>query len=395
MARDRRDDPWMNDDSAQREGRSGSRYSDNISRSSGNTQGRGRSSGSMQGRGRSSDRYSEQPQSRDRSRRNGSYPPDNGGRRRGGSVLLNILTVLLLIIAIGVFAFASWKLWGYYRSYKAGENEYSGLNQQVTVVPESGSDSSAGTSDISQETELDEYGNVIRERAGRILTNVEELEDPQTVEQVREEAATKIVTENNSKKALPRMKNPINFEELKAINTDVMGWIRVGAIEGISYPVVQAADNDYYLHRTFRREDNFAGCIFLNCDNTKYLTDQNSLIYGHNMKNGSMFGLLKNLQDQEVYDSNPYFWIFTPDLIYQYHIFSCAVVSKIGDPYRIRFPEAEFENFIRTAQSYSLVDNHGLQAGTRDRIVTLSTCTGDDSTRFIVQGVLEQIYAAE
>lgn len=373
MARDRRDEPWLNDEG---EGRTGSRYNDAPQ-----SRDRGRSRNSRQRR---------EPDVRQR-----REPEARQNARRGGNIVLNIVTILLLVIAIGVFAFASWKLWGYYRSYKAGENEYSGLNQQVTVSPDETADSSAGVSDVSSETELDEFGNVIRERAGRILTNVEELENPQTVEQVREEAATKIVVENSSKKALPRMKNPINFDELKAINTDVMGWIRVGAIEGISYPVVQAADNDYYLHRTFRREDNFAGCIFLNCDNTKYLTDQNSLIYGHNMKNGTMFGLLKDLQDQKVYDANPYFWIFTPDLIYQYRIFSCAIVSKIGDPYRIRFPEAEFENFIQTSQAYSAVDNHGVQVGTRDRIVTLSTCTGDDSTRFIVQGVLEQIYAAE
>ena len=413
MARDRRDEPWMYDEDGSRYGgtqddvRRGSRYSGGAQddRRGGDQYG-----GSMQSsdsrRSRTSRRRRE-PETGMNSAGSRGYAPDdmswqygdaprnNRKRRKGGSTLVNILTILLLVIAIGVFAFASWKLWGYYRSYKAGENEYSSLNEQVTVQPDANTDASAGTADVSQETEIDEFGNVLREKAGRILNNVEELEDPQTVEQVKEEAATKIVVENSSRKALPRMKNPIDFDELKAINTDVMGWIRVGAIEGISYPIAQAADNDYYLHRTFRREDNFAGCIFLNCDNTKYLTDQNSLVYGHNMKNGSMFGLLKDLQDQKVYDSNPYFWIFTPDLIYQYHIYSCAIVSKIGDPYRIRFPEAEFERFIQESQAWSAVDNHGVNVGTRDRIVTLSTCTGDDSTRFIVQGVLEQIYAAE
>ncbi|MCR5162167.1 MAG: hypothetical protein K6C06_10385, partial [Lachnospiraceae bacterium] len=151
MARDRRDEPWLNDEG---EGRTGSRYSDKT-----------------QGEGRAGSRYNEAPQSRDRGRsRNSRQRREPDARQtasRGGNIVLNILTILLLIIAVGVFAFASWKLWGYYRSYKAGENEYSGLNQQVTVSPDETADSSAGVSDVSSETELDEFGNVIRERTGR------------------------------------------------------------------------------------------------------------------------------------------------------------------------------------------------------------------------------------
>ena len=78
-----------------------------------------------------------------------------------------------------------------------------------------------------------------------------------------------------------------------------MGWLRIRAL-GISYPVVQGEDNDFYLHRTFEKEDNFAGCIFVNCDNSGNFTDQNTIIYGHNMKDGSMFGKLKKFREEQI-----------------------------------------------------------------------------------------------
>ena len=113
------------------------------------------------------------------------------------------------------------------------------------------------------------------------------------------------------------------------------------------------------------------------------------------MKNGSMFGLLRTITSQEKYDENPYFWVFTPSYIYQYRIFSCSVVSKVGDPYTTRFTKANFESFLKKCQSMSEIDSHGVELNSDSRIATLSTCTGDESTRFITQGVLEQVYIAK
>ena len=108
-----------------------------------------------------------------------------------------------------------------------------------------------------------------------------------------------------------------------------------------------------------------------------------------------MFGSLHKIGEQALYDENPYFWIFTPTLIYQYRIFSTGNVSVQGDPYKIRFLSEDFAAFIQNRQENSTINNHGVQVGTDDRIVTLSTCTSDDTTRFIAQGVLEQVYIAK
>ena len=312
------------------------------------------------------------------------YMYEDRRRRKKGSALGTFILTLLLLLALAVFAFAAWKLYGYYRDYKAGTDEYNALRSQYTI--------DVNKAEAQTETSETPQGEK-PEVPGVVLTDVTQLEDPATVETKKEAAAKETTTENNETKQLPLLKNPIDFAQLRAINEDIIGWIRIGALS-VSYPVAQAADNDFYLHRTFERQDNFAGCIFLNCDNSPFFTDQNSVVYGHNMKNGSMFGTLKKFREQETYDANPYFWIFTPNLIYQYRIFCTAEVATVGDPYRIRFTSDEFKSFLQTMSSSSLVRT-GVTPGEKDRIVTLSTCTGNDATRFIVQGVLEQVYIAK
>ncbi len=293
---------------------------------------------------------------------------------RRGSAFGTFLITLLLVVAIGVFAFSAWKLYGYYKDYKTGTDEYSELNDAVIdtspqTPPETGTAPAAPT----------------------VFDSVTTLEDPTTLPSILESAYRESTMENGVNKDLPKLVNPVDFNELQQINPDVIGWIRVGAVN-ISYPVTQGEDNEFYLHRTFKKVDNFAGCIFLNAENSPYFTDQNTIVYGHNMKNGSMFGQLKKFKEQETLDKNPYFWIFTKDFIYQYRIFSSSIVNKIGDPYIIRFSEEDFAKFIQKSIASSEINCGDVQVTPQDRVVTLSTCTGDDETRRILQGVLVQVY---
>lgn len=285
------------------------------------------------------------------------------------------LLTLLLVVAVGVFAYSGYRLFGYYMAYKAGSDEYSKLNEDFLETTKS--------SEKAPEADTPSA-----------LTDVTLLEDPKTLPQILEKAAHETASENQETKSLPTLVNPVDFTELQAINPEVIGWIRVGAIN-ISYPVARAEDNDFYLHRTFRKVDNFAGCIFENCDNSPFFTDQNTIIYGHNMKNGSMFGQLRKFSEQETLDKNPYFWMFTPNFIYQYRIFSSSVVGTTGDPYTTRFTLEDFQKFINDSAARSEINCGDVSVTTSDRLMTLSTCTGDSSTRRILQGVLTQIYIAK
>ena len=301
-------------------------------------------------------------------------------KRSAGGAAGTFLITLLLVIAVGVFAYSGWRLYNYYRAYKQGTDEYSELNEEYVKPAE------PAAADTQKETEASSASS-----GAEVLTDLTSLENPTARSEILEGANRESTVENGQTKELPKLKNPVDFAQLQNINPEVIGWIRVGSVN-ISYPVAQAKDNDYYLHRTFKKVDNFAGCIFENCNNSPFFTDQNTIIYGHNMKNGSMFGQLKKFKEQETFDKNPYFWMFTKDFIYQYRIFSSSIVSKIGDPYITRFSDEDFQKFIEKSISSSEINCGDVSVTTDDRTMTLSTCTGDDATRRILQGVLVQVY---
>lgn len=283
-------------------------------------------------------------------------------RRKRTKTLGDVIRLIVMLVALAVFLYSGYTLYGFYKEYKKSSDEYDNLENSYAA-------------DQEQESE-----------------NIDNLEDDDALQSISGQEV-RTVFEDGEEKTLPVLKNPIDFTQLLSVNSDIVGWLRIRALD-ISYPVVQGKDNDYYLHRTFEKTDNFAGCLFVNSYNMGDFTDQNTIIYGHNMKNGSMFGKLKNFSDPEVFKKSRYFWIFTPDFIYQYRIFSASVVDKTGLTYQISFTDDEFDQFISRAYSNSVVDNQGVTVTKEDRIVTLSTCTGDDSTRFVVMGKLAQIYAA-
>ena len=279
-------------------------------------------------------------------------------KKKGG--IGNVISTLILIIAIGIFAFAAWNLITIYLNYKTGVDEYAKLeeyadNQKITE----------GLDDTMEENDTmgDEWGDA-------------EL------------------TEHGCTSKFEVMENPIDFEGLQKINPDVIGWLEMEAVDTINYPITQGEDNDYYLHRTFQKTDNFAGSIFLDYMNKSNFGQRNSVVYGHNMKNGSMFGSLKKYRDEEVYKTSPYFWIYTPTRIYKYEIFSCSEVDKYSTNYQITFRDKEdFQEFIYSCEEQALYDT-GVDVDYTDTILTLSTCTGNEATRFIVQGKRVRTYAA-
>ena len=114
----------------------------------------------------------------------------------------------------------------------------------------------------------------------------------------------------------------IDFEGLQAVNPDVIAWIDIPGLS-ISYPVVQGTDNAYYLHHLFTGEYNSSGSIFADWHNQPDFTDPNTIVYGHNMKNGSMFGTLSHYQDQALWEASPYFYLYVPGKVLKYQIFSC------------------------------------------------------------------------
>lgn len=182
----------------------------------------------------------------------------------------------------------------------------------------------------------------------------------------------------------------VDFDELLKINPDTVGWIRFDPEPAqISYPVVQTDNNDLYLHKTFSANENTVGAIFVNCYNNPDFYDKNTIIYGHRMKDNSMFHDLAKYQEKEFWDDNQYFYIYTPDgREITYHIYSAGVVKDISDSYLIQFADdAEFQAFIDTTKQAGAYET-GVEVTTADTVVTLSTCTAaSDDNRMVVRGV--------
>lgn len=253
-----------------------------------------------------------------------------GQKKKKSDVMLTIA----LIIAIAVFFYAAYNLYHIYTEYKKGTDEYNSIEEMA-----------------------------VTER------------DPDT-------------TEIAGPDAEPKPPLNVDFDKLRSVNEDVIGWIYVDALPDISYPIVQGTDNQTYLHQTYEKNYNFAGTIFADYENARDFSDCNTLVYGHNMKNGSMFGHLKKFsEDQSLYDNDKYFWILTPDKNYRYEIISAYTTGVNSDTYTLfKGPGEEFEEYLKRIKSYSEIKTDDTELTIKDKIVTLSTCTGNESTRFVVQG---------
>ena len=185
----------------------------------------------------------------------------------------------------------------------------------------------------------------------------------------------------------------VDFEELMKINPDTVGWIRFYPEPSqISYPIVQGEDNERYLHETFSANENTLGAIFLNVDNSADYSDKNTIIYGHRMRDGSMFRHLQDYEDESFWKDNPYFYIYTPDgKEITNHIYSYGVVNAVSDTYLTEFGDDEsYQEFLDMTMETSEYDT-GVEVDAEDTIVTLSTCTSaSDENRIVVRGVKEK-----
>ena len=187
----------------------------------------------------------------------------------------------------------------------------------------------------------------------------------------------------------------IDFDALGDVNTDIKAWIRFDEPSIIDYPVVQGPNNTVYLHRTLSGYENTMGAIFINAGNNPDFTDRHTIIYGHNMNNGSMFGELDVYGERNFWEQYPYFYIYTPDgAEIRYKIVATGVVNEISDIYQYAFASDEdFGQFLELVKSTALYDTGMAGAlNTESQLVTLSTCTAASGVnRFVVTGIKDEV----
>lgn len=187
----------------------------------------------------------------------------------------------------------------------------------------------------------------------------------------------------------------MDFTALREVNSDVLGWILIpGTV--ISYPLVQGTDNQYYLKHSWKKWNSAVGAIFLEYMNSPNLDDFNTIIYGHRMNNGSMFASLKNYKKQSYWAAHPCVYITDNGGSHKYDIFAAYEVSTQGTTYQLGFPsDASKQDFIDYCLDQSVIST-GVTPTVHDRIVTLSTCTGNGhATRWVVQAVQKGVAPTE
>jgi len=273
--------------------------------------------------------------------------------------IFKIIQTILLIIVLIVFCFSLYKVVTIVMEYQEGRKEYSALEELVKI-----------------ETE----------------TMVSESEEETVADDIETEAEIQTTTE--AEEIVIRYHDnfvnvDVDFKTLENINSDFEGWLYVPGLS-ISYPVVLGTDNDYYLTHTFQKGENSAGALFLDQATTNPFENYNTIIHGHNMKNGSMFGKLKNFyRDTKTYADNPYFYVYTDGKAYKYFIFSYYVTNATSDTYQLPGSEEAYQSYkdyVTKSAVYQELEGIPDSAP----IVTLSTCYGDTYTdlRLVVHGIL-------
>jgi len=249
-------------------------------------------------------------------------------KSRAGRIAMGVL----LAVCIGVFLFSAYMLLSDYIEKRESQDAVDGVKRYVTVSTRKGS---AAAADGEQQEAAEPFYEV-------------------------------------------------DFDALRAINGDIYGWIILPDTI-IDYPVMQDNDNEYYLRHTFEKKANRCGSIFVDKDNARELGDANTVIHGHRMRNGSMFGTLDRFADPAYFAAHPVLYLATPQAYYRLEVFAAYEARWDAGQTQQRFAsEEEYAAFIESCRGRSVIAAD-VEMTPADKMVTLSTCTAaSNENRFIV-----------
>ena len=235
---------------------------------------------------------------------------------------------------MSIFLISGWNLYQVHREYEAGKEQYKNLMEHVSSESEDGEDT-AQIQNVSRYPEVD-------------------------------------------------------FEELRKINSDVVAWLFIDGTQ-INYPVVHGDDNDFYLKHQFDGQYNSAGCLFLDVENNGSFQQENQIIYGHYMKNQSMFHNLTNYKQQSYFDEHPEGWLVTPTGAYSFQIFSGYVSDVFGDAWRTEFSKDEYVEWLGECRERSVFISD-VVPDSECKVLTLSTCSYEfENARFVLHAIIQPV----
>lgn len=266
-----------------------------------------------------------------------------------------LLTRILTVVCVGALCVSGYQLLNMFTEYRKGTDLYDNVAQQAVISvssrPAASSSAPSGTS----------------APASSSASIPAEEEKPQ-----------------------PAAPVTVTFETLLQQNEDVVGWIYCEDTP-LNYPVVQSEDNDYYLRRMLDGSYNESGTIFMDYRNDPEMKDRSTYIYGHNMKNDAMFGILPKYSERSFYEKHPVIWYFTEEHTFRIEPIAAMVVAPDSDVYNVlTADEEELKEHIEWLISQSDFETD-VDLDEVGKIVTLSTCSYEyDDARYVVIGSLTE-----
>ena len=215
-----------------------------------------------------------------------------------------------------------------------------------------------------------------------IEQQVEETVAILPAEEEQQEQASEVLEDPVIKELLQ-----IDLDVLRETNEDVIGWIHIPDTV-ISYPLLHWTDNEFYLNHTWKQTKNSGGAIFMECENNPDFSDFNTIIYGHNLLNDTMFGGLSKYKDEQYAKEHASIYIVTDAGIACYDVFAAHRVGIDTVMYATDLTtDHKKEEFLRFTRDYSRIAMDR-EPTAHDKILTLSTCSGGHDARWVVQGYL-------
>ena len=289
-------------------------------------------------------------------RAEGSSSDRGTGNKRTHRTLLILLFAAVLV----VFVYSGYRALRQLLTERAGRNAYASLDAYMQLeAPDSAeAEETAGASDSAEEAE--------------------------TIDLKREADYPAL---------------SLGTAALQKINPDFAAVLYVPALD-LLYPVAYSSDNTEYLTRTFDGTPNPCGSLFVDCNASRDFSDLHTLIYGHNMKNGTMFGSLKKfLQDPALAKENPYFYLYTGERVLRYRIYAYLTLPAFDAIYSSSVEtEGDYDALVKRLQSASAYapEEGAVDFTDHPDLVTLSTCYGTGHTdNFVTCGVLDRVFSDE
>ena len=261
-------------------------------------------------------------------------------KSKSGKLFFKILRIVAILICIGIIIFESVSLYNDNKEYAIADNEYEKL----------------------------------------INNNISDVSTP---------------SQADAEETYPDL--GVKYGQLKAINEDFVAWLYFPYFD-INYPVVQETEIDEYIKKTFDGTRNKAGCLFTDILSSPDFTGMHDIIFGHNMRNGSMFGKFKQLsqsEDRTAIKSNPYIYVYTEKAVYKYEVFAYYVTTVGSDAYSVVTTDEEYDDFLKYISSHTIYETpKDLSFDERPSILTLSTCSGQSGSgkRFVIHAVKIQTW---